>query len=298
MEWFKFYGKDWLTDIKILNMSIEDRLCYLTLLCLASASEEQGIIKNCKEESVLKLTQLYEDPYDSDNEWTRAKGFLKRLNDNKMITIDNKQNVTVTAFLKRQSINLSGYERVKRYREKQKTLINKGLNRNDNNDNVNDNTMITLDKIRIDKNRINNSGNLLTNIESIMYNYCDIDEDGNPILKKKGLKRISKEENTELIKVGLLWRKMCSKYLEVNESEVVMKNIYYPIRALYAREKFNKEDFERLFKYFFNDKNIKQEDKMGFDLCMSEKYVAKYKIAKRSADKPISNAQIAESIRL
>jgi TusA-related sulfurtransferase len=140
-------------------------------------------------------------------------------------------------------------------------------------------------------------GNLLDNLKTIMYNYYDVDEDGNPILKKR-LKRINKIENTELIKVGLLWRKMCAESLKVRQDEVVMKNIYYPIRAVYDREKYKIKDFEGLFKYFLNDKNIKQEDKMGFDLMMSEKYVAKYKLAKRSSDKPISNAQIAEMIKL
>ena len=155
MNWFKFYGQDWLTDIKIMKMIIEDRLCYITLLCLASASEQQGVVKQCDEEAIIRLTQLYENPYETDNEVARARGFLKRLNDNGMITIDNNSNVTITNFIKRQGTNLSGYERVKRHREKQKTLENKD-NIDDNNDNVSDNTNdnVRIDKNRLDKNRL------------------------------------------------------------------------------------------------------------------------------------------------
>lgn len=58
-----------------------------------------------------------------------------------MITLDNAL-ITIKNWRKRQEIALSGYERVKRFREKQS---------NDNNDNESDNTRI--EKNRIEKNR-------------------------------------------------------------------------------------------------------------------------------------------------
>jgi len=149
MDWFKFYGKDWLTDIKVVRICVEDRLCFITLLCLANNDDLPGIIKNCNEESIIEITHLYENPYDSDNEVSRARGFLKRLHDNGMITLHDNGDVTVTNFNKRQQKQLSGYERVKKYREKHKiSLQGKDMITNDN---VNDNAMITLDKIREDK---------------------------------------------------------------------------------------------------------------------------------------------------
>ena len=157
MKWFKFYGKDWLTDMKIMSMSVEDKLCFLTLLCLAANDDDPGVIKNCNEESIIKLTNLYEDSYDDNNEATRARGFLKRLNDNEMITIDNNGDVTLLNFQKRQDTNLSGYERVKRHREKHKT-DNKAIKPMITNDNADDNVMITpkrkkerREKIRLDR---------------------------------------------------------------------------------------------------------------------------------------------------
>lgn len=120
MQWFKFYGQDWLTDLKIKGMSVEDRLCFITLLCLASAADGDGLIKNCNEEAVIKLTDLSDNPYDDNNEYSRAKGFLGRCNALQIVTLHNNGDVTVNAFQRRQSGNLSNAERQKKYRERLK----------------------------------------------------------------------------------------------------------------------------------------------------------------------------------
>jgi len=113
MKWFKFFGQDWLTDTKILSLSIEDKMCYLTILCLVSASESGYI--NSSEEVILHLSKL-----DS-----KTSGVLQRLNDNKMLEYDNAGCFTIKNFIKRQGESLTGYERVKKYREKQKSINNK-----------------------------------------------------------------------------------------------------------------------------------------------------------------------------
>ena len=151
MNWFKFYGQDWLTDIKILRLSVEDRLCYLTLLCLASASDIPGIIKACDEEAIIELSHIPFDPCDDNNPFNRAKGFIKRMDDNGMITINDNGDVTVKNYIKRQGQSLTGYERVKKYRENKRKTALKVIKDNAN-DNANDN--IRLEENRIDKNRI------------------------------------------------------------------------------------------------------------------------------------------------
>jgi len=112
-----------------------------------------------------------------------------------------------------------------------------------------------------------------------MYNYEPVDENGNP--KKKKITRITKDENNMLISVGYMWQEMCAKALKIKPEEVVMQNLYRPIRACYDREKFSREDYKELFKYFFADR-LSEEMKSSFDLCLSQKYVAKYKIYKRN----------------
>lgn len=133
--------------MKILNMSMEDRLCYLTLLCLASSSEEKGLVKNCDEETVIKLANIPDDYFHDINPFEEAHGCLKRFSDKGMITNDNAGNVIIVNFKKRQEQNLTGYERIKRYREKQKN----GSNKEDNNDNTEN---VIIDNARLDKNRI------------------------------------------------------------------------------------------------------------------------------------------------
>ena len=155
MKWFKFYGQDWLTDLKIIEMSAIDRLLYLTLLCLAS--EHNGVIKKCEENSLIRLTNFstyipnMDESGNNFDAYKMGAGFLKRVNDNGMITIDDNGDVTVNAFQKRQGSNLTGYERIKRYREKHNK---QAIFPDDNiNDNINDNGMITLDKKRVEENR-------------------------------------------------------------------------------------------------------------------------------------------------
>lgn len=135
-----------------------------------------------------------------------------------------------------------------------------------------------------------------SDIISSMYNYTLVDDDGNPIGGKKKHIKISKEENNLLITVGLLWQKMASDELDLRPEEVVMKNIYYPIREVYNREKWTKENYKDLFSYFFVDKKIPDESKLSFDLCLSQKYVAKFKLSQRSKNN--SQTSLASEIRL
>lgn len=129
-----------------------------------------------------------------------------------------------------------------------------------------------------------------------MYNYELVDENGNPIGEKKKRIKITKQENDLLISVGYLWRDMAKKALQLEEKDIVMKNIYYPIRELYNREKWQRKDFEELFKYFFKDPKIPYSTKLAFDLCMSQKYVSQFKLAQKSKAK--TNASLSGDIKL
>jgi hypothetical protein len=75
-----------------------------------------------------------------------------------------------------------------------------------------------------------------------------------------------------------------------------MLNLYYPIRKAYDREKYVHEDFKDLFTYFLTDPKIKDEDKLSFDLCLSQKYMAKFKLSRKF--KPITNVSISNDMKL
>lgn len=121
MRWFKFYGQDWLTDLKIRRLRIEDKICFVTLMCLASTADEAGLVRNCTEEDLISLSNLYQDPHESDNEYTRALGCLKRYKALQIVTLHDNGDVTINAFDARQTENTTAAERQKKYRERLKT---------------------------------------------------------------------------------------------------------------------------------------------------------------------------------
>ena len=113
--------------------------------------------------------------------------------------------------------------------------------------------------------------------------------------KIRKYKKATKEQNNFLISIGFLWVQMASKHFGWKEDQVPIKNIYYPIRACWEREKWSKDEFKDLFQYFLTS-SLKEDDKISFDLCLSEKFVAKYKIAKKNKAK--TNADISREIKL
>jgi hypothetical protein len=152
-------------------------------------------------------------------------------------------------------------------------------------------------KDKISKDKIRGCGGkkeevLPINIKKLFMYYYD--QDVKQARKNNYKNKITPEAKSMLIAVALLWEKMAKE--ELNEKEVPMKNIYYPIRKCWDNNpewKYN--NFKDLFTHFLKSK-IPQEDKISFDLCLSEKYVAKYKIAGKN--KKQSFAGIANELTL
>ena len=112
MEWFKFYHNKWLTDLAIGRLLPEDRLCFITLLCLASqADNRNGVVLRASESEIIMLSKVPENV---------TRGCLKRIEDEGLIKVNEGGSIKILNFEKRQSTNLSGAERAKRFRMKQK----------------------------------------------------------------------------------------------------------------------------------------------------------------------------------
>lgn len=124
MKWFKFYGQDWMTDLKIMHMSMEDRLCFLTLMCLASSSDEGGLVRGCTEDALIRLSHIPDCPTEERNPYGAARGCLKRYEALQSVTLLSNGDVTVNNFMRRQSENLSNAERQEKYRKRLKTRVN------------------------------------------------------------------------------------------------------------------------------------------------------------------------------
>lgn len=152
-QWFKFYGQDWLIDPKVISLSYTDRLCFVSLLCLASSSRHEDYrITGLTPETLLSLSHITFDPYnDTSDDWNELLNVLKRLNDNAMITLHDNGDIVINRFKDRQESQLTGYERIKKWREKHKENSEDKPKKDVNV--INDNAMITIDKRREDKRR-------------------------------------------------------------------------------------------------------------------------------------------------
>ena len=153
-QWIKLYTEA-LHDRKMRKLSRFDKSVFYDLLLLAGQDDNGGVLPDI-EDIALELDLKKPEAQKSVENLIKAGIICKDINDNLMIT----------RFQERQDSNLSGYERVKRYRETRKSVINDNVNDNadDNtmitnesyqeviNDNAEDTEMITVDKeIEIDK---------------------------------------------------------------------------------------------------------------------------------------------------
>ena len=121
MQWFKFYGSDWLHDMKIITMLPIDQLVFVYLLSMSSISEIPGTLKRCKEDILLKMFHL-------DSE-VSAFGCIRRLEEVGIINVTACHeigyfDIDVKNFRKRQERALTASERQAIYRDKKKTNSN------------------------------------------------------------------------------------------------------------------------------------------------------------------------------
>lgn len=162
MEWFKFYHNKWLTDRAINSLRPQDRLCFITLLCVTSQSDERnGIVTKYSEQEIIKLTQLDVDVYDDEkSDYHLAVGFTQRLADCGVIEIVDDKQILIKNFSKRQDTMLSPAERAKKYRDKKKVtnVTNKSDERN-----------AREDKSREEKNREDKIKSIKTELKKEKY---------------------------------------------------------------------------------------------------------------------------------
>lgn len=147
-QWFKFYGAEYLSDPKMDRLSVQERSCWLTLLCMASQTD--GTIKYISVEGLLNKSGIRFDPFDT-TEWEKAQNVLVTFEQYEMIIIHKDGVIEIKNWDKRQERTAqTPYERVKKHRENKRKIEND--NENDNGDNENDND-------RIEENRIEENTN-------------------------------------------------------------------------------------------------------------------------------------------
>ena len=137
-QWFKFYGAEYLSDPKMDRLTVQERSCWITLLCMASQTE--GKIRYLSVEGLLNKSGIHFDPYDS-SEWDKALGVLKTFEQYEMINIHKNGTIEIKNWEKRQEHNLTVAERVAKSRAKRKNVTS-------------DVTNVTLEENRIEENRV------------------------------------------------------------------------------------------------------------------------------------------------
>lgn len=137
-QWFKFYGNDYLSDLKMKSLSALKRSCWITLLCYGAQSN--GVINYLCEEQ-LKIDAGIAV---GSEEFENTKNVLENFEKLHMITLDNGI-ITINNWSKRQESPLSAYERVKKYRQKKKS-DNEVITHDNENDN--DRIRLRIEKIK------------------------------------------------------------------------------------------------------------------------------------------------------
>jgi len=149
MDWFKFYANDWLIDVKVRRLGIEDRLIYLTLLCLASSSRERGTVFSVGENDLIALANIPNDYFNDVSPCENAQGCIARFEAAGVITTRRQSDapdimdIVVNRFVERQNMALSNAERQKRYRKRKAPVAAVT-------------TTVTLDKSRVEESRVDN----------------------------------------------------------------------------------------------------------------------------------------------
>jgi hypothetical protein len=140
-QWFKFYGAEYLSDPKMDRLTVQERSCWLTLLCMASQTD--GVVKYISIEGLLNKSGVRFNPYDT-TEWENAQSVLKTFEQYEMIIVQKNGAIQIKNWETRQERNQTGAERQAKYREKKKSneKVTKRV------------TKVTLEENRIEENRI------------------------------------------------------------------------------------------------------------------------------------------------
>ena len=178
-------------------MSLEDKMCFVTLLCLASSADEGGLIRDCDEDELITLSGIYADPREEEDSYTRAKGCLKRYNALQIVTLGDNGDVTVVAFAKRQGENLSNAERQKNYRERLKITKKKSntsdvTRYNDSNARIEENRIDIIGETKVSPSKKNMSFKNMRRYKGEEGGYEEVAIQVDPDHKPKGKKQVKK----------------------------------------------------------------------------------------------------------
>lgn len=121
-QWFKFFGQDFLTDPKMLMLSENERLCWITLLCLAATAfdpladtDDTGNGKVTLGNGAVLPMLAHVDVGGPDN----CSDILIKLENLGLVKVKGDE-ITVVNFLKRQAPPLTNAERQAKFKARKR----------------------------------------------------------------------------------------------------------------------------------------------------------------------------------
>jgi len=127
------------------------------------------------------------------------------------------------------------------------------------------------------------------NMKSINY------DTGEEIVKDPKKKKMTQEQVKLAIAVGVLWVNMV-----LENSDLEKEEVNYSLVSKKAKEYillgWKYDNFKELFSWWF--KKEKGDGRVNPLFCLNKNTISQFQQNKRSNDKPVSNAQIASSLKL
>ena len=156
-QWFKFYGGEYLSDPKIGRLSPAERSCWITLLSMASMSDD-GTVRYLDIDDLLEKSGIHHNPY-NEGDWEKCQNVLIKFSQMKMISVEDKESmIKVINWEKRQEHNMTVAERVAKHRAQKREVQD---------DVTIDVTNVTSEENRIEENRIDNTKSIYGEFQNV-----------------------------------------------------------------------------------------------------------------------------------
>ncbi len=152
-QWFKFYGGEFLSDPKIEQLTAIERSCWVTLLCLASMQDKDGLVEHLKVGTLLLKSGVFPtmdvagETVTISNDslfYQENLGVLEHFQHLGMVERVAANSYQITNWTKRQETALTNAERQAKWRERNAKVTEPV-------------TKVTLEEKRVEENRILNA---------------------------------------------------------------------------------------------------------------------------------------------
>lgn len=109
-----------------------------------------------------------------------------------------------------------------------------------------------------------------------------VDSDGRekPSTAKKQKQPASQDE----FRLAEVWVKLVGRAIDLPREQIPMSSFFFVVKKAMKRDKLTYDNVVSLFEFFFQDKNISDDKKVAYQLCLSDSYIAKWRVGSKRQD--------------